>query len=391
MVDRSLFKGVSLPCAFINWNAFEQNVKAIAVKSNGKKIRIATKSIRSIQVLKYILNSDKCFQGLMCYNPHEAVLLTENGFDDILIGYPTIDEKGINSLVQQIKKGKLITFMVDSIEQINLLEHIGAKNDITFSVCLDIDMSYDILGFHFGVRRSPLKTIKDIIPLLTFLLTTLNVKLDGLMGYEAQIAGIGDKIKRKFLSNNIIRLLKKSSIKELAKRRKEIVKHIEKDGFQLRFINGGGTGSLHTTSLEEKVTEVTVGSAFYSPTLFDHFQHFQYEPAIGFALPIVRIPKKNYYTCASGGFIASGAVGRDKLPTPYSPKKCKLLQLEGAGEVQTPIFYRGTEKLNIGDAILFRPSKAGEIAERFPYFYIIKDNKMIDQFPTYRGDGGCFL
>ncbi|MBP0725868.1 alanine racemase [Bacillus sp. RG28] len=391
MVDRSMFKDVALPCAYIDWNAFEQNVKSIASKSNGKKIRIATKSIRCIKVLKYILNSDKCFHGLMCFNPHEAVLLAENGFDDILMGYPTMDEKGINSLIHQIKKGKLITFMVDSIEQINLLEQIGAKNDIIFSVCLDIDMSYDVFGFHFGVRRSPLKTIKDIIPLLTFLLTKLNVKLDGLMGYEAQIAGVGDKVKSKLFSNLVIRLLKKKSINEYIKRRKEIVRHIEKDGFKLRFINGGGTGSLHITSLEEKVSEVTVGSGFFSPTLFDHYLYFQYEPAIGFALPIVRTPKKHYYTCTSGGFIASGSVGKEKLPTPFSPEKCKLLQVEGAGEVQTPIYYKGKEKLEIGDAILFRPSKSGEIAERFSFFYIIKDNKIIDQYPTYRGDGGCYL
>ena len=43
----------------------------------------------------------------------------------------------------------------------------------------------------------------------------------------------------------------------------------------------------------------------------------------------------------------------------------KLLALEGAGEVQTPIFYNGEERVEIGDSILFRHSKAGELCERF--------------------------
>lgn len=391
MVDRSVFSKLSMPCAFLDWDAFVQNVDHIAKNTNGKKIRIATKSIRCVQVLKFILERNECFEGLMCYNPHEADFLAEVGFDNLLLGYPTVDLEGLTKIASQIKKGKKIICMVDEKEQINLIEKIAAKNDVVFPLCIDIDMSTSFYGFHFGVRRSPIKETKDLVPLLTQILQSLNVRLEGIMGYEAQIAGVGDDAKNRFLKNKVIQYLKKKSLNEIANKRKEIVKYIEKDGYHLEFVNGGGTGSLESTSKEKVVTEVTVGSGFYAPTLFDEYRNFQYKPAIGFALPIIRKPADKLFTCTSGGFIASGAVGKEKLPTPYSPKNCKLLPLEGAGEVQTPVFYSGNEKLEIGDAILFRPSKAGEIAERFSHLFVVSQNKIIDQFSTYRGDRGCFL
>lgn len=391
MIERSVFQNVSMPCAFLDWDAFKQNVDDIALRANGKKIRIATKSIRSVQVLNYILDSHDCFEGLMCYSPHEADYLAEIGFDNLLIGYPTVDLEGLNKIAVQIKKGKKIILMVDQKEQIKLLEEIAAKHEINFPLCIDIDMSYSIFGFHFGVRRSPIKEIEDLIPLLSQILQSLNVKLDGIMGYEAQIAGVGDDSNNQYLKNKLIRFLKKKSINEIVQRRSDIVKFIEKEGFQLEFVNGGGTGSLHSTVKEKVITEVTVGSGFYAPTLFDDYKSFKFKPAIGFALPIIRKPAMKIFTCTSGGFIASGAVGKEKLPTPFSPSNCTLLPLEGAGEVQTPIYYSGKDELKIGDPILFRPSKAGEIAERFSHLIVISGNKVIDQFTTYRGDKGCFL
>src|SRR5690606_21014125 len=96
-----------------------------------------------------------------------------------------------------------------------------------------------------------------------------------------------------------------------------------------------------TTARDPSVTEVTVGSGLYAPVLFDYYRDFRYQPAAGFAIEIVRRPRPGVYTCAGGGYVASGAAGRDKLPMPYLPEGARLLPLEGAGEVQTPVRYEG--------------------------------------------------
>ena len=111
----------------------------------------------------------------------------------------------------------------------------------------------------------------------------------------------------------------------------------------------------------------------------------QFHPAVGFALPVVRKPAPTIYTCLGGGYMASGAIGKDKEPEIWRPDGAKLLALEGAGEVQTPIFYNGEERVEIGDCILFRHSKAGELCERFPFLYRVKEGEIIGKYSTYRG------
>src|SRR5260370_34092922 len=135
-------------------------------------------------------------------------------------------------------------------------------------------------------------------------------------------------------------------------------------GLQFRFGKGGGTGSVPTTREEPALTEITVGSGSYAPALFDTYRNFRYLPAVGFAIEIVRRPRRSIYTCLGGGYVASGSAGPDKLPQPYLPRGARLLSLEGAGEVQTPNSYQGTEQLNVEDPVFLRPPKAGELCDR---------------------------
>ncbi len=139
------------------------------------------------------------------------------------------------------------------------------------------------------------------------------------------------------------------------------------------------------------VTEITVGSGFYAPTLFENYHDFQYQPAAGFAFEIVRHPRPHRYTCLGGGYLASGSVGPEKQPQPYLPRGAKLVPREGTGEVQTPIQYNGSESLKIGDPVYMRHSKAGELCERFTHLVLVSDGAVVDEVTTYRGDGQCFM
>ena len=218
-----------------------------------------------------------------------------------------------------------------------------------------------------------------------------NISLTALMGYEAQVAGLGEKNPANGIKNFVIPFLKKKSITDYTKRRQELVDYVKSKNYPLEIVNAGGTGSIESSKQENWVTEITVGSGFYSPALFDYYSDFKHQPAAGFAVQIVRQPKPGVYTCLGGGYIASGTVGIDKQPKPYLPEGIQLTANEGTGEVQTPFEYSGSEKINLGDTILFRHSKAGELCERFNELHLISDGKIIEKVPTYRGDGKCFL
>ncbi len=381
--DYSLaLSGKSSPELFLNLEAFNQNIQWVLKNAGEKKIRLATKSIRSPALLKKILNESPIFQGLMTYTLSESLWLRDLGFKDILLAYPCVDRELLEKLAQEPHD---IILMTDRLEHLELLEEIAKKCNGQFSLCIDLDLSMDLPGLRFGVYRSWIHDEKRLLTYLDFLKKCKHLKLKAVMGYEAQIAGVGD------LKKPVIKMLKALSLAQLRKRREKFVEIIQSYGHDLALINGGGTGSLSTTREEKIVTEITVGSAFYAPTLFDSYEDFKLTPALFFTSPIVRRPDENLYTVMGSGHIASGELTSSKEPQPYLPLGLKLLKHEGAGEVQTPLRYDGPLNLKVGDPIIFRHAKAGEICERFNHIQIMKDLKIVETIETYRGMGKCFL
>jgi D-serine deaminase-like pyridoxal phosphate-dependent protein len=139
------------------------------------------------------------------------------------------------------------------------------------------------------------------------------------------------------------------------------------------------------------VTEVAAGSGFYAPTLFDHYSSFRLTPAAGFALPIVRKPSAGVATALGGGYLASGTGDALRLPTPWLPAGLRLDPEEGAGEVQTPLLGEAANGLGVGDRVYMRHAKAGELCEHFDYLYLVEGGEIVDEVPTYRGEGLTFL
>lgn len=388
---KNSFKTQEKPFAYVDLDYFDQNMKDILERANQKKIRIASKSIRCVALLRRILDYNEQYQGIMCFTAKEAVWLSTLGFDDLLVAYPTFQVKHIEAVAKEVQKGKKIYLMTDKVEHLQQINTVGARMNISIPVCMDLDVSSDFPGLHFGVYRSSLCSLEAVEIYLKELSKYPFVNLRAIMGYEAQIAGVGNQVPNQGVKNRLIRILQNRSIKEVRARRAEAIKLVEAAVGTLDFVNGGGTGSIEVTSAEEGVTEVAVGSGFYTPTLFDNYEHFQHLPAAGYAIEVVRQPKLDIYTCLGGGYVASGPLGIDKLPKPYLPEGCTLYPNEMAGEVQTPVHYKGTESVEIGDPIFFRHSKAGELCERFNELLLLKDGKIVERSPTYRGAGKCFL
>lgn len=376
----SALKDESAPCLFLDIDALNSNIAWAIENAGGKKLRIATKSVRSVEVLRRILSSSTIFQGPMTYTLDEALWLRELGFKDILMGYPTTDSKALARLAQDPSE---ITLMVDLPEHLEFLESFSPREK--FSVCLDVDLSMDLPGVRFGVYRSHLTDRETLWPLLARFKNSGKLQLTGLMGYEAQVAGVADA------NSPLVRKLKGLSIKQLRRRREDIFNAIKEAGYELKLVNGGGTGSLSSTREEECVTEMTVGSGFYAPGLFDHYRDFKLRPALAFTLPVVRTPAPDIITCLGGGHIASGAIGITKLPTPWLPEGLQFLKHEGAGEVQTPLRNQGSHQLKLGDLVIMRHAKAGEVCEHFNEIKLIERGKVTGTISTYRGEGKCFL
>jgi len=394
---KEIIKDRKMPLAFVDLDAFEHNIKYIVSTQagNGKTIRVASKSLRCVDLMKRIFElGGDAVRGIMSFTPSEARFLVEHDFDDILLAYPSVQSADMQIMVDLKKKGKKVYLMVDNIEQLKIMSDAGEQAGVVLDACLDVDMSFRPFetSLHLGVRRSPIRTPQDAVALAGQAGKLSGVRIKAFMGYEAQIAGLQDDSPFTRAMNPAIKLIKKYSIRDVAERRSAVVKALEGVGITFDLVNGGGSGSLLSTGAEDVVTEVAAGSGFYCSLLFQHYRAVHFEPAAFFALQIVRKPVENMVTCHGGGYVASGSAGQDKQPQPVLPAGLATIGAEGVGEVQTPLSVpAGTPPLKLGDPVIFQHAKAGELCERFNELLLISKGEIVGTALTYRGQGRAFL
>lgn len=64
---------------------------------------------------------------------------------------------------------------------------------------------------------------------------------------------------------------------------------------------------------------------------------------------------------------------------------------EMAGEVQTPLRGETARWLRTGDRVWMRHAKSGELSERVDTFHVVDGDRVVDEIPSYRGEGHAFL
>lgn len=388
------FAGIESPFAFVDLDAMRENAGSMLARAGSKPVRVATKSIRCRDLLRRIGRHDGRFRGLMTFTLPETLWLAECGFEDLLLAYPTTDLEGLRKLALRsvANPDRAPVLMVDSVAHLNLIESVLGSDGGPIRVCLELDAGWRALGgrIRAGARRSPVHTPDQAADLAAEISRRDRLRLVAVMAYEGQIAGVGDRIPGRPLRSRMIRWMQRHSAHELAIRRAEAVARI-REITPVGIVNGGGTGSLEWTSAEETVTEVTAGSGFFAPGQFDRYSRFSLRPAAAFALPVVRRPGPDVVTALGGGYLSSGPPDRTRLPRPWLPGGLSLDPEEGAGEVQTPLIGAPADRLGIGDNVYFRHDKAGELCERFASLYLVEDGEIVDEVPTYRGEGRTFL
>ena len=389
-----IFAEVEAPFAFVDLDAMRSNEVEMLGRAGGKPIRVASKSVRCRALMRRILDDDDRFRGLMTFTLPETLWLAEQGFEDLLLAYPTTDRGALEELALRsaANPGQAPIVTVDSPDHLDQIESVLGAGAAPVRVCIELDASWWAAGgrVKIGAKRSPVHSPEQALELARDIAGREQLDLVALMAYEGQISGVGDRPPGQRLRGAAIRLMQRRSVAELAERRAAAVAAVRQVA-DLEVVNGGGTGSLEFTAAEEAVTEVTAGSGFYAPGQFDHYSRFSLTPAAGFALPIVRRPGRGVATALGGGYLASGAGNAGRLPVPWLPQGMKLDGEEGAGEVQTPLLGAAADGLAIGDRVYMRHAKAGELCERFDALHLIEGGRVVDVVPTYRGDGQAFL
>lgn len=386
------------PFAIGHLGAVRHNLHSMINRAAGKPIRLASKSLRVRALIESVLTVPGV-RGVLAFTLAEAIWLSST-IDDLVVGYPTADRRALADLVGSERSADRITIMIDDPAQLDLVDSVAAPDRRPLiKVAIELDASLDLAGRHLGVYRSPLHAPEEVVALARHVLSRKGFRLAGLMAYEAQIAGVADIVPGNPARSRMVRAMQHRSAAELVERRTRTVAAVRSvlelaGADDLEFVNGGGTGSIESTSADPSVTEIAAGSGIFGPHLFDHYRAFDPAPAVSFALPVVRRPRPDVVTVLGGGWIASGPPAPDRLPKPVWPAGLDYVGTEAAGEVQTPLRGTSAAGLTVGDRVWFRHTKAGELSEHVGELVLLDgaEELMIRaRLPTYRGEGRVFL
>jgi len=384
-----------MPAAFVDLAAFDANVDRLLapIRAAGKRVRIATKSVRCPALLDRVMaRAGALAIGYMTYTAAETAFHASAGVRDLVLAYPTVGAHDA-ALIAHANAAATAAVVVDDEAHLAPLASAARAAGTTIPIVIDVDMSWRPIGdrVHLGVRRSPLREPSEVVALARRVADHPGLRFHGIMGYEAQLAGLPDRGRVAAWQNPIKRAIKRGSQPSIARARGAIVAALADAKLPPAIVNGGGTGSVGWSSGDTALTEITVGSGFLCGHLFDGYRGLELAPALAFALDVVRRPGPRLATCLGGGWIASGPTTADRAPVPVWPRGLALLAGEGAGEVQTPLAVPAGTTLAIGDRVVFRPAKSGELAEHVLAYLLVDGDRIAERAPTYRGLGHAFL
>lgn len=213
-------RGAPAPLAAVDIDAARTNAATLVDAASGLPIRVASKSIRSIALIRKFLEIPG-FHGVLAFTPAEAVHLADAGVDDVLIAYPSVDR---GALATAARHRSVIRPLIDSADHVRLLAEIARETNAPIPVCLDIDAGWRPLGgpVHLGPKRSPVRTPEQAAALTDLVCATPGLRLAAVMAYDGQIAGVGDIVPGNPWYQLAVRGMQASSLRELGERLPEL-------------------------------------------------------------------------------------------------------------------------------------------------------------------------
>ncbi|MCQ4618480.1 hypothetical protein KBX17_10725 [Corynebacterium sp. CCUG 65737] len=117
------------PCAAVDIAAFDYNASQMTLRAQGLPIRVASKSLRSVAALRRALSHDG-YRGILAYSVPEAINLAREGFDDIVVAYPSVNKVALAELAADASLRETITVMVDCVAHLDLIRAAPFLNGV---------------------------------------------------------------------------------------------------------------------------------------------------------------------------------------------------------------------------------------------------------------------
>jgi D-serine deaminase-like pyridoxal phosphate-dependent protein len=177
--------------------------------------------------------------GVTCAKLGEAEILAAAGIRDILIANQIVGDTKIARLMGVLDAADVIV-SVDSVENIAALAAAAQKSGKTLRVVMEVNT---------GMNRAGVEPGEPAVALAAEIAKHPNLRLAGVMGWEAHATSIPDPAAKEKTVQAAIALLTATA------------DQCRKAGHDIRIVSCGGTGTFLYCVKQPGVTEVQVGGA----------------------------------------------------------------------------------------------------------------------------------
>ncbi|SEQ99494.1 D-serine deaminase, pyridoxal phosphate-dependent [Solimonas aquatica] len=354
-----------LPAALLCLERLEARAAQLLREAGDLPLRLLSSSLRCLPMLRHLLDLDPRWQGLLCHDPREAIWLAAQGLDDIVLSQPTLDPVQLRAIAHQATLGRRISLAIDDPLQIDAAEDAARELGCRLELMLDLHLGSPRAGQpQLSALREPTQAVR-----LAKRIGASNglVHLRGVLAHrfagDAQRLqpGLAGLAQRK-------RLERQQSLG--IRRREAFLAALHDVGFEPELM----LGALHPESGAERargLTQLCVGDALLRGSNDEL-------PPLLLALPVLRCAGDAQRVCHGGG-----------LPLQVQlPGGVSLLRSVADGPVLR--LDTGTRP-TLGEPVFFSSQDTLALLERSEQLLVVREQQLVDRWPTYRGQQQLFL
>lgn len=386
--------GAYQPTLVVDKQRLDHNLEALmSVINRGFDYRIVAKSLPSVPMLEYIMRRSGSQRLMSFHLPFLLHVAEKLPSSDILLGKPMpvesarqfyqwhSNQQPQSNTQHQFDPTTQLQWLVDSIERLKQYAALAKNLNVVMNINLEIDV---------GLHRGGFDNAADFQQALDLLKTHDNVRLSGLMGYEAHISkipAIAGGHKRAFSQSTKVYQGFVDQIKSTFG--EAILVDLT--------LNTGGSSTYPLYDKPGLVNEIATASALVKPTDFDVFTLDHHLPAAFIAAPILKIVKDPVLPGATGlskilhkvGLLPRKACfiyGGNWLAKPCYPAEAKRSNILGHSSNQEMYDLKKSSRIAMDEFLFFRPTQSEAVFLQFGNLAVYDDGKIVDWWPVFSAE-----
>jgi D-serine deaminase-like pyridoxal phosphate-dependent protein len=230
------------PALLVDVEALEFNLNKMAAHYRGKtaELRPHTKTHKCPILAKKQIELGAV--GICAAKVSEAEVMVDAGLGDVLITSPVVTADKIRRVVEVAARSPGVAIVVDQAQSVRDLNDAAAAQGIHLGVLIDLNVGTDRTGVAMG---------RETLELAEVIAKSSSLRFLGLQAYAGHLQHqMGWEARRGRSRATMGRAL-------------EVKQDLEKAGFEVPLLSGGGTGTYNIDSEVDGVSDVQVGSYLF--------------------------------------------------------------------------------------------------------------------------------